>query len=99
MSLQGQRTPKQALAMNLARRGELYEKSGQLVLRYQGQPDRPIKNFAKQTVTSCIAAGWLMRISQGSAEPGLERIITTVAGDAEMRRPYRGPHQYYRGRR
>lgn len=97
MTEKGQRTPKQALAMNLARRGQLYEKSGQLVLRYQGQPDRPIKMFSQATVKACIGQGWLMRLSHDGEEPGLERIITTVAGDAEMRRPYRGPHQYRGG--
>lgn len=80
-----QRTEKQALAMMAARNNQLYEISGKLVLRTPGLRDQPVKSFSPAIVGACVGRGWLMRHDHGQ---GVIRITTTIAGDAEMRRPF-----------
>ncbi len=79
------RTEKQALAMIAARNNQLHEIRGTLVLRTPGLRDQPVKSFSRAVVDNCVKLGWLMRHDHGE---GVIRITTTVAGDAELRRPF-----------
>jgi hypothetical protein len=85
----GARTRKQALAMIAARNGQLYEIAGRLTLRNPGMRDQAIKGFGSATINACIGMDWLMRAER---DAGVVKIITTVAGDAELRRPYQPTH-------
>jgi len=85
----GQRTQKQALAMIAARNGQLYELAGRLTLRNPGQRDQAVRMFGAGTINACLAIGWLMRADHGE---GVVKIITTIAGDAELRRPFLPTH-------